>query len=240
MRLSVMQPYFFPYLGYFSLIAATDRFVVFDPVQYIRRGWINRNRMLKADFQQTQFINVPIAKHRRDTAIRDVRIATDHNWQAKIVAQLQHYKKRAPFFRDAMTLVEGALEFSTDSMVELNVHCLRATCQLLEMDLHITHYDELPPPTTPASHPGEWALQVSITLGADGYINPVGGKEIFDASQFLAQGVELQFIHNRLTPYSQRNGLFVPGLSILDVLMFNGIENTRKLVEDYQLTTGGS
>lgn len=94
MKLGIMQPYFFPYLGYFSLIKHTDRFILFDTVQFIRHGWIERNRILKPN-EGWQYIQVPLIKDKgRDTVIKDVKIRNTENWQQKIIAQLQHYKKK--------------------------------------------------------------------------------------------------------------------------------------------------
>ncbi len=95
MKLAIMQPYFLPYLGYFALIKHTDKFIVFDTPQYIRHGWIERNRILKPS-EGWQYINVPLEKRPRDIAIKDLRIRQNDDWRRKILAQLEHYKKRLP------------------------------------------------------------------------------------------------------------------------------------------------
>ena len=96
MKLAIMQPYFMPYIGYISLIKNTDQFILFDTVQFIRHGWIERNRILKPN-EGWQYIQVPLIKDNgRDTVIKNVRINNAENWKSKIIAQLQHYKKKAP------------------------------------------------------------------------------------------------------------------------------------------------
>ena len=93
-----MQPYFMPYIGYYSLIKHTDEFILFDPVQFIRHGWIERNRILKQG-GGWQYIQVPLIKDNgRDTLIKDVRINNSEPWKQKMLAQLQHYKKKAPYY----------------------------------------------------------------------------------------------------------------------------------------------
>ncbi len=233
MRLAVMQPYFFPYLGYFSLIAATDQFVVFDPVQYIRRGWMNRNRILKPDFATPQYVGVPIVKQSRDVIIRDTKIANDSNWQRRLVAQFQHYKKRAPHFINVMKLLQQCFKFKTDSLVELNVHCLQVVCETLEIDFRSTPFESIERDVETASHAGEWAVNVARVMNATSYLNPIGGREIFDVKDFNQHDIELTFIQNQLTRYCQNNTQFVAGLSILDVMMFNSPEETRNLVDDF-------
>ena len=97
MKLGIMQPYFFPYIGYFSLIKHTDDFILLDTVQFIRHGWIERNRILKPS-DGWQYIMVPLKKHSRETLIKNIEINNEQQWKEKILAQLQHYKKQAPYF----------------------------------------------------------------------------------------------------------------------------------------------
>ena len=105
MKLGVMQPYFFPYLGYFDLINISDQWIVFDTVQYMRQGWINRNRILHPK-EGWQYIIVPRKKHRRQTAIKDVEVSADPEWRRRILAQIQHYQKGAPCYEETYQLVE--------------------------------------------------------------------------------------------------------------------------------------
>ncbi len=229
-----MQPYFLPYLGYFSLIAATDHFVSFDPVQYIRHGWINRNRILKPGFAEPQYIRVPVAKFSRDTIIKEIQISKNADWQGRILGQIQHYKKKAPNFQEAKSVLEKCLAIETESLVDLNVHSLKVICNHLGLHFSCSRFDDIEG-VAPAQHAGEWALNIADALDASTYINPVGGRDIFEPEQFSKRNINLQFLENALSPYSQRNAQFVSGLSILDVLMFNDIENTRKLIDDYVL-----
>ncbi len=234
MQLAVMQPYFLPYVGYFSLIAATDHFVVFDPVQYIRHGWINRNQILKPDFSTPQYIQVPLAKHSRQTLIRDIKISDSHDWKGKIFRQLQHYKRRAPFFEQASAILEKCLTLTTPSIVALNVHCLTTICEVLEIKFNVSSFDAIQPPIGPTQHPGQWALLISEALHATTYINPLGGRDIFQPVQFDEKGIELKFLENRLANYPQSNESFIPGLSIIDILMFNSLADTREQIFNYK------
>ncbi|MGI9517500.1 MAG: WbqC family protein [Pirellulaceae bacterium] len=235
MRLAIMQPYFLPYLGYFSLIAAADHFVVFDPVQYIRHGWINRNRILKPGFAEPQYIKIPLAKHSRGTLIRDIRISLNTDWKARIFAQIQHYKKKAPYFEQAREILESCLEPDTDDIVKFNVHCLKTVCAAVGIEFAYSSFGEIRDEVEQVTHPGEWALHISSALKATTYINPRAGIDIFDQSQFVDRGVELCFLENSLSSYSQRNQEFVAGLSIMDVLMFNSLEETKTHINDYSL-----
>ena len=118
-----MQPYFLPYQGYFSLIKEVDLFILLDDVQFIRHGWIERNRILKPQ-ESWQYIKVPLVKHPRETKIKDIKISYNEDWRKKMLAQIGHYKKRAPFYREGSELLTRILEFEFSSISELNFHSL--------------------------------------------------------------------------------------------------------------------
>lgn len=238
MRLGIMQPYFLPWIGYFSLIESTDQFVIFDPVQYIRHGWINRNRILKPGLAEPQYIQIPLAKHARQTVIRDVTLSPNHDWKSRIFSQITHYKNRAPFYDQTRKILQNCFDVETASIVELNVHCLQTICSALEIPFHPTLHGDIDTEIEPANHASEWALHIADALGASSYINPNGGREFLFPEPFASRGIELKFLTNDLQPYPQRNAQFVPGLSIVDVLMFNDLDQTRKQITQYSLDAG--
>ncbi|NND97227.1 MAG: WbqC family protein [Pirellulaceae bacterium] len=238
MRIAAMQPYFLPYLTYFSLIASADQFVIFDPVQYIRHGWINRNRILKAGINDWQYIRVPVAKHSRETPIRDITIANHHDWKCKLRAQVDHYRKKAPFYSQAKELLDHCLDIQTSSIVDLNIHSLSVLCDALRIDFQTVRFSDIQHRVDPPQHAGQWALHISKALQATSYINPVGGQAIFRPQEFRRSGIELQFLSNPLTAYCQRRDHFISGLSIIDVLMFNSLDETRdRIMDDVILST---
>jgi hypothetical protein len=116
-----MQPYFFPYLGYFSLIQNTDKWIVFDEVQFIRHGWIERNRILKPG-DGWQYISVPLEKHSRETLIKEIKIRNSEDWKGKILRQLEHYKKIAPYYSDVIEFLNIVFKIETTNIVKLNTH----------------------------------------------------------------------------------------------------------------------
>jgi hypothetical protein len=120
MKVAIMQPYFFPYLGYFSLIKHTDLFILFDTPQFIRHGWIERNRILKPDGEPL-YIKASLKKHSRDTNINDIIINNSIDWKSKIIAQLVPYKKVAPNYWTVLKLLNEIFDFETTSIVEFNL-----------------------------------------------------------------------------------------------------------------------
>jgi hypothetical protein len=234
MKLGIMQPYFFPYLGYYSLIKNTDRWIILDEVQFIRHGWIERNRVLKPA-EGWQYISVPLQKHSRETLIKDIHIKSDEDWKGKIIRQLEHYKKRAPFYAAIIKLVNEALSIQTESLVELNANILAKTCEYLQIPFHVNPFSQMNLNIDPVKHAGEWALNISKALDALEYINPSGGNEIFNNDQFEKQNIKLSFLKNQLLPYNQRRESFEAGLSIIDVMMFNSLSEIKILLNQNEL-----
>lgn len=238
MKIGIMQPYFFPYLGYISLIKHTDEFMLFDPVQFIRHGWIERNRILKPE-TGWQYISVPLQKHSQTTLIQDIKIDNSMQWQEKLMAQLAHYKKRSPFYKQTIDVIKAGLAEKTDSITKLNYNTLQATCQYLDIPFNCSIFSERDIKIEPVNAPDEWALNICKALKYAEYWNPPGGMEFFDEAKYAKAGIKLVFQKPQLEFYSQRRGPenFEPGLSIIDVMMFNSPADINKMLDKYELIT---
>lgn len=235
MKAGIMQPYFFPYLGYFSLIKHTDKFVLFDTVQFIRHGWIERNRILKQNGGWL-YIQVPLVKHSRETSIKDVTINNTENWKNKIIAQLQIYKKNAPHYFKVINLVNQIFEQDFNDIVKLNKVILEHVCNYLEIKNNIEVFSTMDINIESVHAPDEWALNICKELpGVNEYWNPPGGMSFFDRSKYENAGIQLKFQKMELLPYNQKRENFEPGLSILDVLMFNSPEEINVMLDNYVL-----
>ena len=133
MRIAIMQPYFFPYLGYFSGIAASDRWIAFDTPQYIRRGWVNRNRVLSLGKDEWKYIQVPTAKADRNTPINQMRLSPNVNWRTDLIRNLDYYKiNRAPHYDDVLQLLDSVWMCDTLDLSKMLIHCLCGICRYLE------------------------------------------------------------------------------------------------------------
>lgn len=235
MKVGIMQPYFMPYIGYFSLIKHTDKFILFDTVQFIRHGWIERNRILKQN-GGWQYIQVPIIKKEgRDTLIKDVLINNEENWKAKILAQLQHYKKIAPYYFKTVQLLKEIFSSEYEDIVSLNRTSLQMLCEYLGINREIEVFSKMNLEIKPADAPDEWALNICSAIeGADEYWNPPGGMSFFDRTKYQEAGINLKFQSVDIEPYNQKRE-FEPALSIIDVLMFNSIEEVNVMLDNYIL-----
>lgn len=237
MSIAIMQPYFFPYIGYYSLVANTDWFVFFDTPQYIRRGWINRNRILSCK-NEPIYVNIPIHKTDRSTAIKDIRIDNDLSWKEKMYGQLTVYKTKAPNYNDVMDLVHDVIETDTQSLSIMAQKSITETMRYLNISKEYDLFSEMGLPEFTVSAPDEWALYITKELGYDTYINPIGGMTFFDRTKYAAQGIKLFFLQQELIPYRQFGQPFEPGLSMIDVMMFCSKEEIIDMMKHYQLLTG--
>jgi len=230
-----MQPYFFPYLGYFSLIKQTDKFILFDNVQFIKHGWIERNRILKPS-NGWQYVAIPLIKHSRDTKIKDVIINNDLDWRDKIFRQLEHYKKRAPFYSETVDVIRTALDIETSSIVKLNENIIKKVCEYININVDVSVFSEMDLKIEKPNAPDEWALNICKVLGnVEEYINPEGGLEFFNREKYEKEGIMINFLKMNLSQYPQRISEFEAGLSIIDLMMFNEPKKINNMLDDYEL-----
>jgi hypothetical protein len=233
-RLGIMQPYFLPHLGYFSLIKHTDEWVVFDTPQFIRHGWIERNRILKPG-EGWQYIRVPLEKHPHDAGINQVRIRTSEPWRRLILAQIEHYKKNAPYYEEVASFLREALAHETDKIATLNVHLLNTVCSYLGIPFRARVFSECSLQLPEVKAPDEWALYISLALGAAEYVNPPSGESFFDREKYERHNLRLTFLATNTRSYDQRRAVFEPQLSIVDVMMFNSRDQIIEMLDDCSL-----
>lgn len=227
MKLGIMQPYFFPYLGYFDLINCTDRWIVFDTAQYIRHGWVNRNRILHPN-KGWQYIIAPLKKHSQTIAINEVEVAADVQWRQRILGQIQHYKRHAPYFHQTRALIEDCLENDEISLARLNTAILEKVCRHLGVNFTYDFFSNMKLNLGTILGPGDWALQISEAVGASEYVNPPGGVDIFEPSKFEAAGIKLTLRNLPPLEYTCRGYEFTPHLSVVDLLMWNAPETIKR------------
>lgn len=233
MKIAIMQPYLFPYIGYFSLIKNTDFFVFFDTPQYIRKGWINRNRILSANGDVTYF-TVPIKKTNRNTPINEIVLSTGYDWKGKILGQLNIYKK-APNYNRVINLVKDV--FNTDTMMisDLAIKSIVKTCEYLDIDIKYDIFSKMNLVLPQVKEPDEWALYITKELGYNTYINPPGGMSFFNREKYQQNDIDLQFLIQEIIPYKQISKNYIPALSIIDVMMYCSCDEINEMLCRYKI-----
>ena len=226
MKLAIMQPYFFPYVGYFQLIAAADLFVVYDNVKYTKKGWINRNRLLQNGKDAT--FTVPLKSGSDSLDIRERELAGDFN-RGKLLNQFKGAYQRAPFFAETFPLVEQVVRHEEGNLFRFLHHALVETCRHLGLATPFRISSEIPIDHRLQSQ--DKVLAMCEALHADTYVNAIGGLDLYSRDAFRARGIELKFIRSKPIEYPQFGGPFVPWLSIVDVMMFNPLEAIWEWIE---------
>lgn len=226
----INQPYFLPYIGYFSLIKETDRWIVFDDIQYIKQSWGNRNRILKHPVGLS-WILIPIKKHKRATLYSEIIIQNNIEWKQKLIRKFEYYKNKAPYYKVIIKLFEEIINPDFEYLVDLNIHAIEKVCEYLQIPFHYVRFSELNLSISKVKNSGDWALQVCKKMEIKEYINPYMGYFMFNDKDWRESGIELRFLMNKNIEYSQKRNVFVERLSIIDVLMWNSIENVHRLLK---------
>jgi len=232
MKVAVMQPYLFPYLGYFQLIHAADRFVVFDDVNYINKGWINRNNLL-VNGAATLF-TVPLRDAGQNKKINDIELSPDTAWRAKLLKTVEFNYKKTPLFGTVFPLLQQVFYGPHIHIAALNLHALRMVCGYLGIDTEIVPSSDIY--GNAALKGQERIVDICRKENADIYINPMGGVDLYDAADFARHGIELRFLKPQAVPYPQNAKTFVPWLSMIDVLMNNPREKVVEMLDKFEWT----
>jgi hypothetical protein len=222
-KLAIMQPYFAPYLGYFQLMAAVDRFVLLDDVNFINRGWINRNRILVGG--REHMITIPLRGASQNLRINEIELDDQAPWRAKLARTLEQAYRKAPYFEETMPLLRAQLACPDSGLAPFLRASLASFHAWLELPCRLV--DSAAAYGNESLKGAERIMDICRREGAAVYINPPGGRELYDAAAFAAQGTELRFLKPRLLPYPQGTAEFLPGLSIIDILMHQGRAATR-------------
>ena len=231
MKAAIMQPYFFPYIGYFQLIAAADLFIVYDNIKYTKKGWINRNRMLHSG--KDVMFSLPLKSDSDFLDVRDRTLAADFN-RGKFINQISGAYRRAPYFTQTMPLIEQIVRHDAQNLFKFIHHSIVKICEHLGITTEIRISSDIA-----INHDlrnQDKVLALCEAVGANTYINAIGGLELYAKHEFQARGIELKFIKSKPFEYAQFGNEFVPWLSIIDVMMFNPIEVVREGVAvNYEL-----
>lgn len=222
-----MQPYLFPYLGYFQLIHAVEAFVIYDDVNYIKGGWINRNYILANGTKQ--LITLPLRGASQNKLINQVQVGEQH----KILKSLQHNYRKAMYFDTVYPILEDILSQKEPNLARFLDYQLRRICEYF--DLHPKWYISSAIVKDIGLHGQEKIISICAKLETTHYINALGGTNLYDPLMFKKQGLKISFVQPTAVRYRQFGSGFVPNLSVIDVMMFNEREQCKRLLEEYGL-----
>jgi hypothetical protein len=250
MKLAVMQPYFFPYIGYFQCIKAVDKYIVYDRLNYIYQGWVDRNRLVDKS-GQIFYIRPQLKDASVSKLISEIQLQPRQFWRQKMIKTLKFSYAGAPYFDETLALISDILSYETESLSDFNFNAIKSICRFLDIETELTNemqkYEalerELRNKDEALLEEAEEKPEVKVIRAlklcemenANVFINAAGGAALYSKPVFKEQGIDLNFIRTNPIQYPQFTQEFFPGLSIIDVLMHNGKEGTKKLLTEYEL-----
>lgn len=228
MKLAIMQPYLFPYLGYYQLIKAVDTFVIYDDVNFIKQGWINRNRILLngRDFM----FNIILKGASSFKKINEIEVIGNNQ---KLIATIEQAYRKSPYFNEVYPLLTNTLLSKETNLAKFLTNTLQATIAYLSMNISILVSSEIEKNTSMKGE--DKVIDICMQLKATSYVNAIGGRELYSKEKFGENGLVLNFIKSKPIVYTQFQNQFVPWLSIIDVLMFNSKEKITEMLNQYEL-----
>jgi len=223
MNLAVMQPYLFPYIGYWQLIDAVDTFVIYDDVNFIKGGYINRNSILQNETYQ--LITLEIIGSSSNKRINEISIGNNAN---KLLKTLKQNYSKAPFFKDTFPLLEEILGDKEKDLSRFIGLSLGKIAKYLNINTKFLYSSDIKNDKTFKAQ--DRLIEMSKILNATGYINSIGGIELYDKAVFSQNDINLSFLKTHKISYKQFNNEFVSNLSIIDILMFNNKEQIKEML----------
>lgn len=233
MKIGIMQPYFLPYIGYWQLVNSVDTFVIYDNIQYTKKGWINRNRFLQNG--SDVYFTIPLKKESDYLDVNQRHISENFD-RTKMLNQIRQAYAKAPYFPEVFQLFEQIVRCEQENLFDFIFHSFLSVYKYLEMETKIIKSS-----TIDINHElkaEDKVIAICENLHTDTYINAIGGMELYSTQRFRNSNIELKFIKSNNIVYNQFKNEFVPWLSILDVLMFNSRNEVKTMLKEYVLLEG--
>lgn len=228
MKIAVMQPYLFPYLGYYQLVRCVDTFVIYDDVNYIPRGYVNRNYIL---YQGRKWrFTVPVIGASIHKKIHTLTFSTDVNC---VLKSIRHAYSKAPYFDAVFPMVEGVLERENRGVADMCIRGISEVLGYLEVGTSLHRSSRMTYKQNPER--SQNLMAICSALGARDYVNSLGGRLLYDKKEFASCGYNLWFLKPREVRYRQGKEEFVPNLSMIDVLMWCSRDQVLALLDEYDL-----
>lgn len=231
MKLGIMQPYFLPYIGYWQLLNAVDKYVIYDDVNFIKGGWINRNNILINN--EAKLFNIQMQGASSNKLINEIEVSSNKVWKKKFLKTIENSYSKAPFYNEVYPVLEDIINHNETNLAKYITHSISKVCEYLEITTRLVMSSDIAKDNELKAQ--DKVIEICKKLDAREYYNAIGGKELYSYSDFENNNVKLKFLETCKIEYIQFNDQFVPNLSIVDVLMFNSIEKVKLMLDDYKI-----
>lgn len=235
MKIAIMQPYFLPYIGYWQLINAVDKFVIYDNIEFSKSGWFHRNYFLLNN--EKKLFTIPIQK---DSDYLDVKyrfLAKNSEEKIKkIISQIQDSYKKAPFYEEVFPVIKKIFLNQEKNLFSYIYFSVKEITKFLEIDTEIIISSEINIDHSLRSQ--DKVIEINKKINSKEYYNSIGGLKLYEEDIFAQNGIKLLFLESEIVEYKQFNNNFIPYLSIIDILMFNSKESVKKMLNSYRIIRG--
>jgi len=231
MQLGIMQPYFFPYIGYWQLMNAVDKYVIYDDVNFIKGGWINRNRILMNG--KVNLINLQMRGASPNKLINEVEVSGNVIYNKKILKTIESCYKKAPYFSKTYPVIESIITQDEKNLAKYLEYSIKKICEYLSIDTELIVSSTVDKNNDLKGQ--DKVMEICRLLGADEYFNAIGGQELYSYENFAVKNIKLRFLKTGKVEYNQFSDEFISNLSILDVMMFNSVGDIKNKLEIYEL-----
>lgn len=231
MKVAIMQPYFFPYIGYFQLINAVDKFIIYDDVNYINKGWINRNNILVNG--KSNLFTLPLKEASQNKKINEIVLIEDTKWKLKFLQTISQNYKKAKNFESVFPLIEKSINSEEKNISKYNTIQIKTICEYLNITTEIISSSTIY--NNRHLKASERILDICLKEKAKIYINPSGGTNLYSVEYFMTKGIDLVFLKSKSIIYKQLSNDFIPWLSVIDLLMFNDINSLTYILKQFEL-----
>ena len=231
MKIGIMQPYFFPYIGYWQLMNMVDRYVIYDDVNFIKNGWINRNNILLNG--EKHLITLPLQGASPFLPINQIKITSNQKILEKLLKTMEQAYRKAPFYNEIYPIVEETVMEQSKNLSSALIGSFFKIREYLGMKTELIVSSELKKQNELKGK--DKVMHICSLLGGDEYVNAIGGQELYDKAEFASHGIKLNFLKTGNVEYKQFKNDFVPNLSIIDILMFNSPKEVNRMLGEYEL-----
>lgn len=231
MKIGIMQPYFLPYIGYWQLLNAVDRYVIYDDVNFIKGGWINRNRILLNG--EPKYINIPMVGASAYKKINEIRVNEDHHMIEKNLKMIDAAYRKAPYYKTILPMLQEIFKCEEENLAGFITMSIKLVCNYLGINTEIVISSELKKDNELRGQ--DQVISICQMLGGEEYYNAIGGQALYSYAEFRKAGIKLSFLKSNEIIYRQFDNEFCANLSVLDILMFNSKEEVRQMLGEYTL-----
>ena len=231
MKLGIMQPYFIPYIGYWQLMNAVDKYIVYDDVNFIKGGWINRNRILVNG--EPKYFNIPMLGASPHKLINEVEVNHNEKLKNKNMRIIEGAYQKAPYYDDVKILIEKIMNGEQKNISDFILNSLNVINEYLGIETELILSSTLDKDCSLKGQ--DKVLSICELLGATEYYNAIGGQELYSFEEFKKHGIDLKFLKTDKIEYKQLHNEFQSNLSIIDVMMFNSKDKVKEFLNKYTL-----